>query len=85
MPSGEMDPVYSIGVNNRFIGIDNDMIDDPLELIRAAQEKPKKEKEVKPTKGKKDTTKSSAKFFKDKQPKVESPTEDSESMYHLCN
>jgi len=42
MPAGEMDPVYSIGVTNRFDMIDNDIIEDPLELIRAAQEKPKK-------------------------------------------
>lgn len=47
MPAGDMDSDYTVGVKNRFLGIDSDMIDDPLELIRAAQEKPKKEKDVK--------------------------------------
>jgi len=32
MPAGDMDPVYSIGVNNRYDMIDSDMIEDPLEL-----------------------------------------------------
>ncbi|XP_065657753.1 uncharacterized protein LOC100212542 isoform X2 [Hydra vulgaris] len=59
MPAGDMESEYSIGVNNRFNGIDNDIIDDPFELIRVAQEKPsKKEKEVK-GKGKKDAAKKS--------------------------
>lgn len=53
MPSGDSDNVYSIGVSNKFDMIDSDMFDDPSELIRAAQEKPKKEKEPK-VKGKKD-------------------------------
>jgi len=53
MPAGEMDSVYSIGTRNRFDMIDNDIIEDPHELIRAAQEKPKKEKEAK-IKGRKD-------------------------------
>lgn len=53
MPAGEMEGVYSIGTRNRFDMIDNDVIEDPHELIRAAQEKPKKEKEAK-IKGRKD-------------------------------
>jgi len=72
MPADEMDSLYSIGVNNRFIGIDNDSCDDPLELIRAAQEKPKKEKDVK-AKGKKDVK--ITKGTKEKTVKIESPTE----------
>ena len=72
MPSGEMDDIYTIGVNNRFRGIDNDDETDPFELIRAAQEKPKKEKEVKP-KGKKDLK--PVKGTKEKTVKIESPTE----------
>lgn len=62
MPAGDMDSAYSVGVKNRFIGIDSDIIDDPLELIRQAQEKPKKDKDkpkpkkdVKPVKDSKAT------------------------------
>jgi len=77
MPAGDMDPVYSIGVNNRYDMIDSDMIEDPLELIRAAQEKPKKEKEPKP-KGKKDVK--TAKPVEKKTVKIETPVEnDSDS------
>ena len=79
MPAGDMESEYSIGVNNRFIGIDNDIIDDPFELIRVAQEKPsKKEKEVK-VKGKKDAVK------KTKETKVETvtPVETNESKFRV--
>ena len=78
MPSGEND--YSVGVTNRYDKIDSDMFDDPLELIRAAQEKPKKEKDPK-VKGKKDTK--IAKTTEKKFVKIETPTENetSESEY----
>lgn len=76
MPAGEMDPVYSIGVTNRFDMIDNDIIEDPLELIRAAQEKPKKEKEPK-VKGKKDAK--TTKPVEKKTVKIETPTENESS------
>lgn len=76
MPAGEMDGIYTIGTTNRFDMISNDIIEDPHELIRAAQEKPKKEKETK-VKGKKDIkpTKQSDK----KNMKIESPTENESS------
>lgn len=76
MPASEMDSVYSIGTRNRFNMIDNDITDDPLDLILAAQEKPKKEKEPK-TKGKKDvkTTKATEK----KTVKIETPSENENS------
>lgn len=35
---------YNVGTKNRFIGIDSEISDDPMELIREAQSKPKKEK-----------------------------------------
>lgn len=76
MPADDMDPVYSIGTKNRFAidtNFDSDICDDPLELIRAAQEKPKKEKEVKP-KGKKDAAKL-AKGLKEKIVKADNQTE----------
>ncbi|XP_057299032.1 uncharacterized protein LOC130629723 isoform X2 [Hydractinia symbiolongicarpus] len=77
MPAGDMDSEYSVGINNRFIGIDSDMTDDPLELIRSAQEKPKKVKEVKP-KVKKDAK--PTKGTKDKPSKIDAPpTESSET------
>lgn len=53
MPSGDMEEKYPIGTNNKFDGIDSDMVDDPFELIRLAQAMPKKDKDPK-TKGKKD-------------------------------
>lgn len=52
MPADDQDPVYSIGISNRFATINSDEISDPQELILAAQEL-RKEKEPK-VKGKKD-------------------------------
>ena len=76
-----MDPVYSIGVSNKYDMIPSDMMDDPLELIRVAQEQPRKEKEPK-TKGKKDgkPTKTVEKKFV----KIETPAENesSDSEYY---
>jgi len=77
MPSGDSDNVYSIGVSNKFDMIDSDMFDDPSELIRAAQEKPKKEKEPK-VKGKKVDVKP-AKTTEKKTMKTESTTENENS------
>jgi len=76
MPAGEMDPVYSIGTRNRFDMIDNDIIEDPLELIRAAQEKPSKEKEAK-AKAKKDLK--PVKQSEKKSVKIETPVENESS------
>lgn len=53
MPAEDSESLYSIGVSNNFDKIDSDMFDDPLEIIRAASERPKKEKEPK-VKGKKE-------------------------------
>ena len=76
MPAGDMDAEYSIGTKNRFLGIDSDMIDDPLELIRAAQEKPKKEKDLKSAKNSKE---------KEKSVKIEAPagTGDGEKFHSV--
>lgn len=56
MPSGEMETreIYSIDTQNKYDMISNDVCDDPFELIRAAQEQPRKEKDPKAAKGKKD-------------------------------
>lgn len=43
MPSGDTDMEYSIGITNRFLGIDSDGEQDPIELIRKAQSQPKKD------------------------------------------
>lgn len=76
MPAGEMDGIYTIGTTNRFDMIGSDSLEDPHELIRAAQERPKKEKEPK-VKGKKEVkpTKQADK----KNVKIESPTENESS------
>lgn len=84
MPAGDMDSEYSVGIKNRFIGIDSDVIEDPLEIIRAAQEKPKKEKEVK-GKGTKKDGKQTTKGTKERTAKVEtvqSPTETKRTEYN---
>jgi len=84
MPAGDMDSEYSVGIKNRFIGIDSDVIEDPLEIIRAAQEKPKKEKEVK-GKGAKKEGKQTTKSTKERTVKVEtvqSPTETKRTDYN---
>lgn len=85
MPAGDMDSEYSIGVHNRFIGIDSDMLMDPLDIIRAAQEQPRKEKEAK-GKGTKKDVKQSNKNTKEKSVKVEStvqsPTENKRTEYN---
>jgi len=59
MPSGEMETqnLYAIKTKNKFDIISDDVSDDvsdPYELIRAAQEQPRKEKDPKAAKGKKD-------------------------------
>ena len=71
MPAGDMDSEYSVGIRNRFIGIDNDIIDDPLELIRQAQERPKKDKDK--VKGKKEAK--AAKGAKEKLARTETAPE----------
>ena len=81
MPSGDSDNVYSIGVSNKFDMIDSDMFDDPSELIRAAQEKPKKDKEPK-VKGKKDVK--PAKTTEKKTMKTESTTDNDNSESEYC-
>ena len=73
MPSADMEEQYSVGVRNKFqlsAFDDDDNECDPYELmIRAAQEKPKKEKGAK-----KDPK---AKNIKEKaSPKEETPTEE---------
>ena len=75
MPAGDMDAEYSIGTKNRFLGIDSDMIEDPLELIRAAQEKPKKEKDLKTKGGKKDLKLAKSNKEKEKSVKIEAPAD----------
>ena len=81
MPSGEMDPVYTMGVvtNNRFELIGSDTTEDPLELIRAAQAKPAKDPKAK---GKK-----IVKPVEKKNVKIETPAENesSESEYNLID
>ena len=68
MPAGDtMDSEYSVHTVNRF-GFDDDIIEDPLELIRQAQERPKKDK----VKAKKDAKKEAKKEDK---PKVDEAPE----------
>jgi len=75
MPSGDLDNCYPIVVDNKFGTCDSD-IEDPYELILAAQEKPKKEKEPK-VKGKKDVK--PAKTTEKKTVKIETTTENENS------
>ena len=85
MPAGDMDAEYSIGTKNRFLGIDSDMIDDPLELIRAAQEMPKNEKDLKSKVGKNDLKLAKNSKEKEKSVKIEAPagTGDGEKFHSV--
>lgn len=73
MPAGDVDSVYAIDIRNRFDLIPSDIIDDPNELIRAAQEKPRKEKEDAKAKARKDVK--PVKQTEKKSVKIETPAE----------
>lgn len=75
MPSGDMDDHYNVGISNKFDHISSDLYDDPSDLIRAAQEKPKKDKEPK-VKGKKEV-----KPTEKKSVKIETSTENENSEH----
>lgn len=77
MPAGDVDPVYSIDIRNRFDLIPSDINDDPNELIRAAQDKPRKEKEDAKAKARKDVK--PAKTNEKKTVKIETPNDNDSS------
>merc|ERR1712048_1001449 len=69
MPAGDSNMEYSIGTINRFAGISSDLDEDPIELIRNAQAKPKKDKDLKKSANK--DAKKNTKGVKKEEPVVE--------------
>lgn len=85
MPSGEMETrdLYSVDTKNKYDMISNDSCDDPFELIRAAQEQPRKEKDTKAPKGKKDVKPLKTNDKKFVKIETTADNESSESKYEL--